>query len=278
MRLKDNFLAVKFHLRKDYQEYFVKSMLADRFRQLHDSMDWTENDWLLRVDAMKHLAQSLNQKLYYISKNVQEHAKLIKFDKIELDWFRNMEEKHNTYILNQNEFYRFWINPGKSIHISYFKAPEPLRYGFVDGINGNDIPVNEWKVFVIRFDEKSSYIAGVADVPTEVRENFVKLLLFVEMAGVTLKTLKPNERFKIQNLVGGRFDNKVLNETGVNVIYVDTNWNKTLLVHGAFDVEPHFRVQPYGPRANPIYKVIWIEGYSKKGYSKRAGKLRDSEF
>ena len=282
MKLKDNFLAIKFHQNKDFQKYFIDGLMTDEWREVIYKSGYNEMDWHYRGEAMREMASSKEQKLYYISTKVQEHAKFVKFDKIELSWFKNIGTKHATYILNKNEFYRFWINGDKSIHISYFKSSEPIitlgeAFLVPPGLESlSDIPICKWDAFVIRYDEfKDGFMPMIPGIEKNVQENFVKLLLFIEMATISYKMILPNQKIKIQDLIGGRTENKIINESGVNVVYVDTSWNKTLYVNGIFAVNGHIRIQPYFSKLNPKFKMIWIDEYEKQGYLRRASKLKE---
>lgn len=58
---------------------------------------------------------------------------------------------------------------------------------------------------------------------------------------------------------------KYLNETNIPIEIIDSNWFTRLIRTGAFKVNGHFRLQPYGS-GNSLRKLIWIDDYNKHGY------------
>lgn len=285
MKLQNNYAAVAFHQSKDFQQYFVESMMEKKL--IEDiRLKYSEESVIERKNAMEQIASSNKNRLFYISKKVQEHADLIKFEKINLGWLRNLNEQHGTYILSKNEFYKFWVNKGTSVHITHF-YPDLTYSGTIKEILGNKIPkkfmsisnlpVMKWDTFVVRLKE---YPNGHMPVDPEsnntAKEFFVKLLMFIELSEIVYHEIKPNQKVNVSPTPGRNFDNKIKNETGVDVTFVTTGWNKILVVNGEFTVSGHLRIQPYGPMRSD-YKLIWIEEYKKRGYIRRAIKDRDSE-
>lgn len=71
-------------------------------------------------------------------------------------------------------------------------------------------------------------------------------------------------------------NNLVKNQTGNTLVLVGSNWNVTNYVMGVFKVSGHFRLQRCGVGLSSV-KLIFIEGYFKKGYTVRSGKERYEE-
>lgn len=260
MKLKNDFLGIAFHLLKDFRQFFYNSMMSKSF-----TTGLEPEEVIMRKTAMENIASSAQNKVFYITKNVQDHAKLIKFDKINLSWFKKIKTKHVTYILNKNEFFRFWVNEGDAIHVMYGTVDDKYPGVTLGDTYGDDIPTHlktlkdlpiaKWDVFVIRLkDSINGYMPEIPCQNPEDKKLFVQLLLFIELSTVTIKMLAPNQKIivpvheKSQN-------NRVKNESGTGVIYVDTTWNKTLIVSGEFDVRGHIRIQPYGPQRSD-YKPV----------------------
>lgn len=61
-------------------------------------------------------------------------------------------------------------------------------------------------------------------------------------------------------------DEKYLNESNIKIEVIDSNWFKRLIRTGAFKVNGHFRLQPYGTNYS-LRKLIWISEFSKSGYN-----------
>lgn len=280
MKLQNEFLGIAFHRIIEFQKLFIDSMtnleVLAGVRKSFPNYDMNE-----RLEAMKQIASSADNKIYYISRKVQEHASLVKYEKINLNWFKKLKGGNFTYIINKNEFYRFWINEGKSIHIGHF-YPEPNYAGTIKDNMGaampkdwksmENLPVSKWDVFPIRFnmdEHPNGYMPIDPSQNNLPKEFFVKLLLFMELSKVEEHFIKPNQKINISPTPGRNFDNKIKNESGVNVTFVNTSWNKIIIVNGEFKVGGHWRVQPCGPK-RADYKLTWIDDYKKSGYMRRA--------
>jgi len=291
MKLNRNFAAIAFHQSKPFQKIFQETMMD---KKVVDAIkkQFSENENVVeeREFVMKKIATTIpSSKLYYISKNVQDHADLIKFDRIKLSWFNNIKEQHSTYIVGKHEFFRFWVNEGKTIHIGHFFVDEDCPFTLKDffakqGVSQIpndykdffDLPVMKWEVFVIRLE---NYPDGYMPVnPLEDNNNkefFTKLLLFIELSEIEVVEVKPNQKIKINPVAGRNFDNKLKNESGIPVTLVSTNWNKIIIVgQNEFTVSGHFRFQPYGP-SRSLEKLIWIDEFKKKPFIRR-GRLNAS--
>lgn len=282
MKLQNNFAGIAFNQIKQFRDSFVESMMSPEFVEIVRS-HYGEESVHERRRAMESVARP-SDKIYYISRKVQEHADLIRFDKINLGWFRNVKAQYGTYILNKNEFYKFWVNESNAIHIVHF-FNDPDYVGTIDELtNGNPptnlrelrhLPVMKWNSFVIRLkDYPNGFMPADPNADNTPQEFFVKLMMFMELSEVVFHNIKHNQKINVSPTSGRNFDNKIKNESGVNVTFVTTNWNKILVVNGEFSVSGHLRIQPHGPKRSE-YKLIWVEEYKKSGYIRRA--IRDSQ-
>lgn len=230
-------------------------------------------------------------KLYLVSSNVQKHSNLINFEKINIDWFRNIKSQSSTYILNKKEFFRFHINQGKEICVIHFCndpyipekllkmfkdpriADDKLMYGFLDC---------RYMMFTINLEEEKYSVGFDNDIsfyeqrPLEL-EKFLKLLLFVELSKPEVVYVKNNE--KIKSPEEGKADNdehKIKNESGVgvNAVFVNKSWQKIIINDSGFMVRGHYRMQACGEGWKSS-KLIWVEGFQKKGYTRGLSKDRD---
>jgi len=86
-------------------------------------------------------------------------------------------------------------------------------------------------------------------------------LVYLFYGTITTKVCKPKIKYKINNYVS------LVNPLKTDLHYVDTLWKQRINTEG-FPVRGHFRLQPY---KNNKRKLIWIEAYQKKGYTRKAG-------
>lgn len=95
--------------------------------------------------------------------------------------------------------------------------------------------------------------------------NFMmNILLFMQFAEIETvitegKQSSGKSKIKINN-------EKYLNESTIPIEIIDSNWFRRLIRTGAFKVNGHFRLQPYG-KNNSQRKLIWINEYEKSGYT-----------
>jgi len=68
---------------------------------------------------------------------------------------------------------------------------------------------------------------------------------------------------------------KYLNETDLDIEYLDSKWFTTLVNSKGFKVGGHFRLQPKKKEGEWTKELIWIEDFEKKGYNRKAGILNN---
>jgi len=67
---------------------------------------------------------------------------------------------------------------------------------------------------------------------------------------------------------------KYLNETDLDIRYLDSKWFTTLVNSKGFKVGGHFRLQPKKKDGEWTKELIWIDDFEKKGYNRKAGILK----
>ncbi len=67
---------------------------------------------------------------------------------------------------------------------------------------------------------------------------------------------------------------KYLNETDLDIEYLDSKWFTTLVNSKGFKVGGHFRLQPKKKEGEWTKELIWINDFEKKGYNRKAGILK----
>jgi len=97
------------------------------------------------------------------------------------------------------------------------------------------------------------------------------LLLFIKYCEIETKVIDPKKSRR--ETVAGQ---KYLNETDKRITILDSTWFTNLVVSGAFGVSGHLRWQPYGPGLKQK-KLIWIDDYTKEGYTRKAKVLLNQE-
>lgn len=66
---------------------------------------------------------------------------------------------------------------------------------------------------------------------------------------------------------------KYLNETDLDIEYLDSKWFTTLTNVNGFKVRGFFRLQPKKKDGEWTKELIWIDDFEKKGYNRKAKKL-----
>lgn len=94
------------------------------------------------------------------------------------------------------------------------------------------------------------------------------LLLFKKYAQVEIVESKARTKIHAHGC-------KYLNETDLDIEYLDSKWFTSLVNSQGFKVGGHFRLQPKKKDGEWTKELIWINDFEKKGYSRKAGILND---
>lgn len=97
---------------------------------------------------------------------------------------------------------------------------------------------------------------------TRMIADLLKILTFLKYCPLETRLVKAGRK-------DGKGANKVLNETGADIEYIDSNWFTTIIRSEGFGVTGHFRLQPCGPNLADR-KLIYIAPYEKQGYTRKA--------
>lgn len=259
MKLSDEYLAIQFEKNRFLKDFYVKqqSDIVKRNSQALDSSVARLNYYLKGIEHAENICQTTNRgNIFYISQNVQKHAELIKFEKINLDWFANLENELSSYIISKTEFYRFQIIKSQRINV--------VRW-FMTNIGQPDAMIR-YESSAILLDEKNE-IAYYPGQDEEAKKKFVKLLLFVKLSEPEVMVMHPSQKVKQDIGLNGK-ENKLKNESGYYVTLVNTLWNKLITVEGSA-VRGHIRIQPYGP-GKKLYKPIWIDEFERGEYTRKS--------
>jgi hypothetical protein len=221
------------------------------------------------------------QNITYITKPFAEAANKT-YDKMSdlfIDMLNNGEqyELSGTFIQSN---YVFMIDfkavspdathPDNSINVFVFlKEGEPLywfseKYGRLNGWLSNEI---------INGNILGKTISTNQEIEKLNHFTVFKLILFSmfkTFAEVETKMLPAGK--KIQEI-----DCKYVNDTKLNILHLDSKWFTNLVKSEGFNVRGHFRLQAYGKGLNDR-KLIWINSFSKTGYTAPARKLSENNL
>lgn len=95
-------------------------------------------------------------------------------------------------------------------------------------------------------------------------ESIAIALYFIDNCEVETKVIEANKKERFEG-------EKYLNETNKEMTLLNCSWFTELIRTTPFSVNGHLRWQPCGEKHSKR-KLIWIEGFEKKGYNKKAQK------
>lgn len=195
------------------------------------------------------LSDSENKNLFF-TETAKKIANAIHIGKFNPNILKLEKPKKFTYLIDENTFYRVAINEKEILVIRVFRDSISVNYD-----SFKIIP----KINQVIYPKNNDYMNDKNFV------EFLRLLIFTEFSDITEKVLKPKQS------IGTKKDGKYLNESGSNVIIVDSTWNIQIIKNEAFGVNGHFRLQPIG-KDRLDRKLIYIKEYIKDGYVRKSKK------
>lgn len=170
-----------------------------------------------------------------------------------------------TFILNKTVYmFDYHYKSIRSEHIvnliMFDKSGVPIAL-FIQG-KGSD-ECNMWISKKINIHNNKDGIEGW------ILDNFLMLIIisfFKSYAQVETKYLPAGKRVKDVSC-------KYINETKLNLTFLDSKWFTTLVKSDAFKVRGHFRLQPKKKEGKWTHELIWINDFMKTGYTAPARKL-----
>jgi len=109
----------------------------------------------------------------------------------------------------------------------------------------------------ISFDE-------IQKLPVRMFRDFLYIALFKQYAEVETKFIASGKRVKDINT-------KYVNDSRIDLTFLNSKWFTNLVKSDAFKVRGHFRLQPYKNEKGQLFKkIIWIEDFMKEGYTSPA--------
>ena len=223
--------------------------------------EWPDSD-KHRVRFVERLFEGSNNKNLVVSEKAKKLIEGIQIDpaKMSLKIFAEISNKKRTFLLGKERFYRFMVEDDEifcallqtrpvehgNVKIDYFLFPINTKKGYID-VDFEQLGTQS----IEQFYEDIIY--------------FFQLLVFTELAETEIVELQPTQK------IGTRKSGKVFNDSNKNIIVVDANWNKYVIMSGEFQVRSHFRWQPCGTNRQST-KLVFIEEFKKKGYSRKPTK------
>lgn len=153
----------------------------------------------------------------------------------------------------------YWFNDHKNMLLGY--ANSATR-----GVNQTK---NDWDWWMADDYKKSFSLFTEDQEVEEIMMLFgmcITLMMFKKYAEVETKILKPNS--KIKDDIGCKY----INDTKLSITWLDSKWFTNLVKSDAFTVRGHFRLQACGSGLKD-HKIIWINEFTKTGYTAPARKL-----
>lgn len=264
MKLTDKNRALRIEMisEQERMSYFTNPTSIG-FRDLPDSL----KQWygMMMKNKQNHIT-------YYVTPNYVKNASLIKMKDVLHNWFDQLPDENGAFVIQDKMCIRYDISSGKDISVVIFNWE--TKNGRVDMIPFSFPLMNsETTIEDPSVQEKND--DNIEEV-LELQQLFYKLLIFKHYALVRLAPMKPNQKIKLNPKINA--GESIKNECPINITFMDSLWDKTIIVAGDFKVSGHLRMQPYGPRENPTYyELIWIDQYNKHSYVRRAGKILDDE-
>lgn len=158
-----------------------------------------------------------------------------------------------TILVNENLFYRYLITPTSILCI--WVTTELIIHEDQERIY--------MKYTTFRINTENGYLSYPETDPfsVELFKNFIQYLVFLEFSELETVTLKPT------NKIGTKKQGQYLNDSKLDVVIVDSTWNRIIIKVGEFGVSGHLRL-----RTIPNIKLTYINPYVKEGYTRNAKK------
>lgn len=175
-----------------------------------------------------------------------------------------IESEGFTYLLR----YEFKKGTGNHfITLYWFNKYMLLGCYYLDEINSKS---STWMCY----DYKRSFKIDSPSKEKEEIENIVSRLIVVKLfktyAEVETKELLPHSNIKGDNC-------NYVNDTQLPITYLDSKWFTNLVKSDSFTVSGYFCLQPYGQELKQ-HKLIWINEYTKSGYTAPARILSQNDI
>lgn len=264
---------------------FRDSASSEKIKQIK-GMTLTDERKERLITAVDDIVSDSKNKNYLLSSTSYDLIDKIKIDgeKSDCTFFSGLElGKKITVLVGEDKFFRYLSTEDGILCLivnrEIIKSDLPSHYKIREGDELTAEENNYDKVFFNRsyifINTKNGFIENGTDFSQriEIKQishipeiiNLLKTILFLEFSDIETVLLKEGDK------IGTRRQGKYLNESGKDVILVDSTWNKTIIRLGGFGVRGHIRLQAFGS-GRTKRKLIYIPEYTKKGYVRNAKK------
>lgn len=157
----------------------------------------------------------------------------------------------NLIMAYKDGLYTVFTNAGRILAITKFNADD-------------DKNISEYKCEKIYFSE---YGKNQGYSEWHFITYYFKLMIFKKYASVDLVFIEKGKKKKT-NLVD---KGKIINDTNLDIIYLDSTWFREIVRTEGFKVRGHFRLQPYKDENGQwTRRIIYINEFEKHGYHRKA--------
>ena len=148
----------------------------------------------------------------------------------------------------------------QSIALYVFDRYGMPRYLYIHNENG----INGWISQQENIDSKEKN--KIENILLNRLAQAIVLSMFKSYAEVETKTLFAKTKKK-------ESDNKYVNDTDLNLTFIDSKWFTNIVKSEGFSVRGHFRLQPKKKNGEWTKELIWVNEFNKLGYTAPARKL-----
>jgi hypothetical protein len=189
-----------------------------------------------------HLDDALHTD-YLLTATAWEMAQQVRItDKFDYRLLDTLPRQSSSYLLGRGRTFRFTVEDD-AVYCFY------LDY---------DWDTTELTYEMFRIDTTEGFLSGISPRARELAEQLIRAMIFVNLGEVDFLLVPPGRK------VGTRATG-YKSEVPFPVKVVDSSWNRYTIRTAGFAVSGHLRLQPHGP-GGKLRKIIWVEGYTKKGY------------
>lgn len=275
MKITNQYWAARFAHEEHLQHIFVESMMQKA------PYHFDEETLKVRRDSMR-LVSLPAEKNFLVSKKVQAMASTIRFEKIEPKVFLELPLESAALILDKYRFFRIekvedkilaayfypYVDTDKSQPLEEMGLPNVRYNTFVLDAAGGEIHFSNHNQEVIPEERR------IVDHQIEKQKLLWQILTFMFYAEPEMIVVEPDKKITLDASLAVE-NNKVLNESLMDVTLVASDWNRVTIVAGGFEVRGHLRFQAYG-KGFSERKLIWIDSFQKHGYVR--GRRSEEKF
>lgn len=113
------------------------------------------------------------------------------------------------------------------------------------------------------------------DLALSLKDNYADFLCYTILSVLTFRKYAKVEIIESKaKTKTTQFNCKYLNETDLDIEYLDSKWFTSLVSSQGFKVRGFFRLQPKKKDGEWTKELIWIDEFEKQGYNRKAGILK----